>query len=265
MKLSKVATSAILFFAMLTLLPSCAIVRPGEVGVKQRLGKLNDKIHEPGTVAINPLSTTLIKIPTRTVNLEVSLNLPSKEGLNVLSEISILYHINPEKAITIIEEVGADYEEVVILSVFRSAAADVCAQYYAKDMHSGNRSEIESTILARMDELLGERGFEIEAVLLKSISLPRGLYTAIEDKLKAEQDALRMEFIIQLEKQEAERKRIEAEGTAAAQKILTEGINESVIKWRSLEVLKELASSPNAKLIITDGNAPVLIDGESGR
>ena len=77
--------------------------------------------------------------------MEVSLNLPSKEGLNVLSEISILYHIKPEKAITVIEEVGTDYEDVVILSVFRSAAADVCAQYYAKDMHSGNRSEIEAS------------------------------------------------------------------------------------------------------------------------
>lgn len=249
----------IVFFSFLT---SCAVVRPGEVAVKQRLGKLNDKIHDQGTVAINPLVTTLIRLPIRTVNLEVSLNLPSKEGLNVLSEISILYHIKRDQVATVIEEVGRNYEEVVILSVFRSAAADVCAKYFAKDMHSGNRSEIEAAIKTRMEELLAERGFEIEAVLLKSIRLPSGLYNAIEDKLKAEQDALRMEFVLDLERQEAERKKIEAQGTRDAQIILTEGLNSEVIKWRSLDVLKELASSPNSKLIITDGNNPLLLNGD---
>ncbi|MCH2197137.1 MAG: prohibitin family protein [Flavobacteriales bacterium] len=263
MKNHKIALSGIVLLFVTFILSSCAVIRPGEVGVKQRLGKLTSKIHESGTVGINPFTTTLIRIPTRTVNLEVNLNLPSKEGLNVLSEISILYHIKPEKAIAVIEEVGLDYEEVVILSVFRSAAADVCAQYLAKDMHSGNRSDIEASILKRMDDLLGERGFEIEAVLLKSISLPDGLYTAIEDKLRAEQEALRMEFVLQLERQEAERKKIEAEGTRDAQLILTEGLNDQIIKLRSLEVLRDLANSPNAKLIITDGKAPVLL-GEEG-
>lgn len=264
MKRSKTTGAGLCLIAFIFLLPSCAIVRPGQVGVKQRLGKLDDKIHSTGTVVLNPFSTTLIKIPTRTVNREVQLNLPSKEGLNVRSEISILYHIKPEQAIAVIEEVGTNYEEVVILSVFRSAAADVCAQYFAKDMHSGNRSEIEEKIQERMDNLLGDRGFAIEAVLLKSISLPDRLYTAIEDKLKAEQDALRMEFVLQQEQQEAERKRIEAEGTRNAQLILTEGLNDQVIKWRSLDVLNALAASPNAKLIITDGNAPVLLNEGSG-
>lgn len=243
-------------------LSGCAVIRPGEVGVKQRLGKLDDKVRQPGTVLVNPITTKVVKIPTRTENIEVALNLPSKEGLNVYSEISILYNIDDSKAAEIIQEVGTDYENVLILSVFRSAAADVCAQFLAKDMHSGNRANIEEKIKARMENLLNERGFEIEAVLMKSINLPQGLYLAIEDKLEAEQDAQRMEFVLQKERQEAERRKIEAAGIRDAQMILGEGLTPWVIQWRSLDVLNNLSNSPNAKLIITDGKAPVLINPE---
>ena len=145
---------------------------------------------------------------------------------------------------------------------FRSASADVCARFFAKDMHSGKRAVIEKEIKEQMVTLLENRGFVIEAVLLKSITLPPGLYAAIEAKLRAEQQAQQMEFILQREKKEADRKRIEAEGIRDAQRIIKEGITEGNIEWRSLEVLKEIATSPNAKLIITDGQTPVLINGE---
>lgn len=243
-------------------LQSCAIVRPGEVAVKSTLGKLKDQVYSPGAVAYNPFLTRVIRIPTRTVNLEVQVNLPSQEGLNVNSEISILYHIKPEMAPAVIATVGENYEEIMILSVFRSASADVASRFLAKNMHSGQRSDIELQIKHHMDSLLSDRGFEIEAVLLKSISLPPGLYTAIEDKLEAEQQAQRMEFELQREQYEADRKRIEAQGVADAQKILAEGLSPTIIQWRSLEVLQSLSASPNAKLIITDGKAPVLIDSE---
>mmetsp|Transcript_34917 Transcript_34917/g.45960 ORF Transcript_34917/g.45960 Transcript_34917/m.45960 type:complete len:115 (-) Transcript_34917:25-369(-) len=113
-----------------------------------------------------------------------------------------------------------------------------------------------------MDSLLLDRGFVIEQVLMKSISLPAGLYTAIESKLEAEQEAQRMEFVLQRERLEAERKKIEAQGTADAQKILAQGLTENTIQWRSLEVLNNLAASPNAKLIITDGKTPVILGGQ---
>ena len=125
---------------------SCAVVKPGEVGVKQTFGKLKRDVITPGLTGINPLITKLVKIPTRTVNQEVRLNLPSKEGLNVRAEISILYHCEKEKSIDIINDVGVNFEEVLILSTFRSASADVCAQFFAKDMHSGKRSFIEREI-----------------------------------------------------------------------------------------------------------------------
>ena len=241
---------------------SCVIVKPGEVGVRQFLGRLKGNPASPGPTLINPLTTTLVKIPTRTVNKEIKLNLPSKEGLNVSAEISILYHVKEEKALDIINEVGANFERVLILSTFRSASADVCARFYAKDMHSGKRAEIEKEIKEQMVKLLENRGFVIEAVLLKSITLPPGLYAAIEAKLRSEQQAQQMEFVLQRERKEAERKRIEAEGVRDAQRIIKEGITEGNIEWRSLEVLREISTSPNAKLIITDGKTPVLINGE---
>ena len=222
-------------FAVLSV--GCAVIQAGEVGVKSRWGKVDDKIYEPGRVPLRPISEKMLRVPTRTVNREVRLDLPSKEGLNVRAEISILYHIQPDKAPKVIREVGPEYEEVLILSVFRSASADICARFLAKDMHSGNRAEIEEQIRVEMDELLAQRGFTIEAVLLKSISLPPGLYDAIEDKLEAEQDAQRMTFVLQRERQEAERKAIEAEGVRDAQKVLADGLSEEIIEWRCLEVL----------------------------
>jgi regulator of protease activity HflC (stomatin/prohibitin superfamily) len=249
-------------FLILSTAISCAIVRPGEVGVRQSLGRLRGKPVSPGVALINPFTTILVKIPTRTVNKEIKLNLPSKEGLNVSAEISILYHVKEEKAIDIVNEVGRYFERVLILSTFRSASADVCARFFAKDMHSGKRGVIEKEIKEQMSILLENRGFIIEAVLLKSITLPSGLYAAIEAKLRAEQQAQQMEFVLLKESQEAERKRIEAKGIRDAQLIIQEGISEGSIEWRSLEVLKEISTSPNAKLIITDGKTPVLINGE---
>ena len=244
------------------LISSCAVVNPGEVGVKQQFGKLKGEVKSQGLVILNPLITELVTVPTRTVNKEVGLNLPSKEGLNVSAEISILYHVRENKVIDIINEVGVNYERTLILSTFRSASADVCAKFYAKDMHSGKRSEIELEIKNQMMEVLEGRGFVIEAILLKSIRLPIGLYSAIEGKLEAEQQAQQMEFVLQRETKEAQRKRIEAEGIRDAQNIIKEGITDANIEWRSLEVLKELSSSPNAKIIITDGKTPVLINND---
>ena len=249
-------------FVISVIISSCAVVNPGEVGVKQQFGKLKGEVQNQGLVILNPLITELVKVPTRTVNKEVALNLPSKEGLNVSAEISILYHVKQNKVIDIINEVGINYERTLILSTFRSASADVCAKFYAKDMHSGKRSEIELEIKNQMMEVLEGRGFVIEAILLKSIRLPVGLYSAIEGKLEAEQQAQQMEFVLQRETKEAQRKRIEAEGIRDAQNIIKEGITDANIEWRSLEVLRELSASPNAKIIITDGKTPVLINND---
>ena len=169
----------------ITLLSACSVVRPGQVGVKQNLGKLNDKTIDEGLVVYNPFVTKIVKESTQTTNLKLFLALPSKEGLSVQSEISVLYRINPDSIQSIIRNYGRDYE-AIIGSIFRSASSDVCAQYYAKDMHSGMRANIEQSIQTKMTELLTNSGIIIEAVLLKSIKLPAGLARAIELKLERE-------------------------------------------------------------------------------
>lgn len=241
------------------LFASCTTVRQGTVGVKQRFGKLNERTISSGLVMVNPFTTRVIKVPVRTVNREVVMDLPSKEGLNVVSEISILYRIKPDMVPHIIENVGTDYEMSIIVSVFRSAAADICSKHFAKDMHSAQRSSIEKEISEHMNNLLQPRGFVIEAVLMKSIKLPQGLAKAIEDKLEAEQRAQQMEFELQRERLEAERRVIEAEGVRDAQKVLSEGLNENILRFRSIEAFEQLARSPNAKVIVTDGSTPFLI------
>ena len=238
---------------------NCAIVQPGEVGVRQKMGKLSHKVLDQGPHLYNPLTTKVVMTPIRTVNLEIKLNLPSKEGLNISSHISILYHIEKKKVPELIETVGRNYEQV-IKSVFRSASADICARFMAKDMHSGKRSEIEKEIATAMSSHLTEKGIIIEAVLMKSISLPAGLYGSIERRLEAEQEALRMKFVLDQEKREAERKVIEATGNRDAQKILSEGLTEEILQLRSIEAFLKLAESNGAKVIITDGASPFLID-----
>ncbi len=252
-------TKVILLLAVAFYLSSCAIVKPGEVGVRQKLGKLSDEIHTQGTLWFNPLTTKVIKTNVQLNDVELSLSLPSKEGMSVQAQISILYKIEETSVPKVIRNIGQGYE-VIISNVFRSASSDVCAQYFAKDMHSGMRAEIEAAIKDKMSETLTEQGIIVSAVLMKSIQLPAGLANSIEQKLQAEQDAMRMEFILQQARLEAERKIIDATGVRDAQKIISEGLTDNIIKIRSIEAFMELSRSNNSKVIITDGKTPFLID-----
>ncbi len=248
--------SSIVFFS------GCVIIKPGEVGVRRTLGKLQPKVMEQGAHGVNPFATKVIRTPIRTVNLEMSLNLPSKEGLNINSEISILYKIEKESVPTLIENIGGNYEPI-IRSVFRSSSADVCAQYMAKDMHSGKRADIEAEIAITMNKILEPQGIFIEAVLLKTIQLPPGLYSSIESRLEAEQQAMRMQYVIDQERREAERKVIEATGERDAQMIRSEGLTKEILELRRIEALQRLAESQNSKIVFVGGSedkAPMVID-----
>ena len=182
-----------------------------------------------GPVAYNPFITKVIKVNVRTMNLSIKENLPSKEGLTILSESSILYHIKAEDVPKVIKETGLNYEENLILPVFRSAASDVCSRYYAKDMHSAKRNEIEQEIRKRLAEVCEEKGFVIEAVLLKSISLPQGLTRSIE-----------------------------AKANKAANDMLNSSLTPNVLKMNQIQAFMKLSISPNTKTIITDGKGGVI-------
>jgi len=279
------------------LLSSCATIMPDQVGVKRTFGRIQDNVRQPGAVGFNPFTTRVVRVPIRTMNLAIVENLPSREGLTIRSENSILYRIQSKAVPQILKETGMDYEEMLILPVFRSAASDICSKYDAKDMHSSKRAEIEEEIKKRLIEVCGPKGFVIEAVLMKSITLPAGLSRSIEAKLEAEQDALRMQFVLDRQRQEAQRQIIDAEGAKEIARIQAEGqknaaiiqseakaksneleaegmkranelVNQSltpnVLRLKQIEAFQMLSTSPNTKTIITDGKAQMvnLLGGE---
>ncbi len=246
----------------LPVLTGCATIRQDEIGVKTSFGRISSGPLQPGAQFIIPGVNSVLRVPARVVNREVRLEMPSKEGLNVAAEVSILYRAKTENIRQILETSGTRYEEDVIIPVFRSAAADVSARYMAKDMHSGTRIGIEQAIRTQMMETLAPKGFVVENVLLKSIRLPADLARAIEEKLEAEQRSEQMRFVLDREKQEAERRTIEAQGIRDSWAIIAQGLTPSIISYQSIEAFRELARSPNAKVIVTDGRAPMLLTNE---
>lgn len=254
--------SSLFLLAIAFFFTQCTVVRQGEFGVKRTFGRFSDNVYTSGLRTFNPFTSKVIKVSSQTENLEVSLNIPSQEGLTIQSEVSILYRVTKKEAPELLRNVGLEYEESLILPVFRSAVADVTSKYYAKDMHSGNRAEIENAIRELMMKTLTGKGILVENVLLKSISLPKNLTKAIEDKLEAEQQAQRMEFILQQEKQEAERKRIQAAGERDANKIIAEGLTKEVLQFKALDAWLKLSQSSNSKVIITNGTVPMVMDPE---
>ena len=255
----------------LFLFSSCVVVRQDEVAIKRRQGKLIGQPISQTAKVYNPLFATYIKVPTRIINFKVNLDIPSKEGLTIGSEMSILYRVKPSEVKNLLENVGINYEQELIAPVFRSALADVSARFMAKDMHTGNRASIESEVKDMINETLDEKGIIIEQVLMKRIVLPQSLSAAIELKLAAEQRAQQMQFVLETERLENERKLIEAnglaqaniieaKGTAQANEELNRGLNDKVLRLRAIEAFEKLSNSANAKVIITDGKTPLIVD-----
>ncbi len=284
----KLITAAVAFIFVFS---NCATIMPDEVGVKRTFGRIQNNVRQPGMVGFNPFSTRVVRVPVRTMNLAIVENLPSKEGLTIRSESSILYRVRSGAVPQILKETGMQFEEMLILPVFRSAASDVCSEYDAKNMHSSKRAEIEEKIKKRLVEVCEPKGFIIESVLLKSITLPAGLSRSIEAKLEAEQDALRMQFVLDRQKQEAQRQIIDAEGAKEIARIQAEGkknaaiieseakaksneiegegikranelisvsLTPNVLKFKQIEAFMKLSTSPNTKTIITDGKTPIV-------
>jgi prohibitin 1 len=262
MKFTNFHTIAVIVAAGI-FLQSCTVVRQGEVGVKRTFGKYSDQVFTSGLKGFNPFSSTIVKISSQTNNLEVQIDIPSKEGLTIRSEVSILYNVEPKQAPNLLRNVGLDFEKTLILPVFRSAVSDVASKFYAKDMHSGNRADIEKAIKVLMTETTKDKGILIESVLLKSIQLPKTLSKAIEEKLEAEQQAQRMEFVLLEAKQEAQRKIIEAEGVRDANSIIAQGLTNPILQFKSIEAWLRLSESNNSKVIISNGSMPMILNPES--
>lgn len=245
---------------VLTIMTSCSVVRPGQVGIKQTLGKIRRENMQPGAYLYNPFVSSVKKINTRTVEAYNALDVPTKEGLTVKSEISLLYHVKPEAAKEVYTRYGLDYQEVIVESNFRAVARHRFAQYYAKELFAIDRKKIETEIFDELKAGIEEKGFVIDAVLLKSITMPPQIFQAVENKLKSEQEALQMDYIILKQKKEAERMQIEADAIKSYNQTISQSLSELLVKYNGVKTLQELVTSNNAKVIITDGKSPMIIN-----
>ncbi len=258
MKSRKVVKGIVALMAIGTM-ASCTVIRPGQIGMKQTIGKLKPGVIAAGPKLFNPFVTKIVKINVRTVELYQQLELPTKEGLNVKTEIILLYHVKPESARDIYINYGSNYQKVIVESNFIATARQVSARYDAKELYAVDRKLVEKVMVDELTADIGDKGFVIDAVLLKEIILPNAMTQAIQSKASAEQAALQMEFVIQKAVKEAERLTIEAEGIKKAQLIINSSLSESLLKYNYIEMMRGLSNSPNAKIILTDGKVPVML------
>lgn len=241
------------------------IVPPGNVGVLVLFGKVYGAIPE-GLHFVNPLVSMQL-MSVRTQEIFEHAEAPSKEGLNVVLEVSCLYHLIPEDAPRVYRQVGPRYQEIVVKPQFRSAIRGITVRHEAKDLYTSSREMITNEIYEDLAGDLRKRGIEVEKILLRRIQLPKAIEEAINAKLAADQEAQRMRFILDKEKQEAERKRIEAQGIQDFQRIVSQGISDQLLRWKGIEATEKLASSSNAKVVIVGGKdgLPLILNTGSER
>ena len=189
-------------------------------------------------------------IPIQNADLKEVMDVPSQEGLTVKLEVSALYHLDPEKAADVYRTVGTEYAEVILLPQFRSVTRGVTAQYEARALYTSEREKLADTIASDLRKLVEPRGIAVEATPLRQLTLPPRLAAAIEEKLGADQESQRMQFVLAKERQEAERRRIEAQGIADFQRIVTTGINDQLLRWKGIEATLKIAESQNSKVVI---------------
>jgi regulator of protease activity HflC (stomatin/prohibitin superfamily) len=253
-----------LFIIVSVLFHQCAIIRPGQIGIRQQLGVIKGAPIKQGVRFYNPFISRIVKINVRTVEIFNNLPLPTREGLSINAEISLLYHIKSDSANGVYTKFGTNYEEVIVLSNFRATAREISARYYAKELYATERKTVENEIAEDLRSSIVKYGFIVDAVLLKDIILPPQMVQAVQDKVVAEQAVLKMEFIIQQQKKEAQRRIIEAEGIRRAQNIIDSSLTTKLLQYNNIDMLKSLMNSPNAKIIITDGKAPQIFTNTEG-
>ncbi len=255
----------ILVVFVLLLLRSARVVPAGHVGVLDLFGKVRPEALPSGLHFVNPLAR-VHRMSVQTHEVKETMDTPSSEGLIVHLDVSILYHLDPAKATDVYRTIGRDYETVLVKPNVRSAVREVTSSYQAKALYSPEREKMSSEINQHIIAAVEPRGMVIERMLLRDVALPLRLQQAIQEKLSAEQEAARMQFVLLKEKQEAERKKIEAEGISSFQKIVAEGINDNLLKWKGIEATKELALSHNSKVVIIGSGKeglPVILGGDT--
>ncbi|MFC2130024.1 prohibitin family protein [Bacteroidota bacterium] len=251
-------------------------INAGHVGVKVLFGEVKSGVLHEGLNIINPL-VDVKEMSIQTQNYTMAANYDegdkagddairvlSKDGLQVEIDLTILFRVMPNKAPNIFRELGLNFRDKIIRPTARTKIRENAVNYNAIDLFSTLRVPFEAAIKAGIIKDLKERGIELEKLLIRNINLPKSVKESIERKITAVQDAQRMEYVLQKETQEAERKRVEARGVRDAQKIINAGLSEKILRFESIKVQKELVNSPNSKIILLGSGkgAPPFIIGK---
>src|SRR5215470_8170933 len=242
----RIVIAAVIF---ILLLASTTSIPTGHVGVLTLFGKVTGDVLPEGIHLINPLKS-VEKMTVQTQSRKESASVPSKEGLMLSLDTSLLFRLDKDKAAQVLQTIGVGYVESVVEPELRSAIRGATAAHSANDLYTNGREIVQRQIKDDLSAQLGPRGVIVEDVLLRDVQLPGPLKQSIEAKQQAEQDALRMSFILQKEKQEAERKSIEAKGIADFQKSVAQGISPQLLEWKGIEAKEKLAASSNTKIVV---------------
>lgn len=257
-------------------LNSCFVqINTGFVGVKSMFGRVQPETLSSGLSIVNPL-VEVTQIETRTLNYTMSgiqdegkktgddaIKVLTADGLEVTIDLSVLYRVVPDQAPRLIKETGSDFEDKIVRPITRTRIRDNAVYYEAVALYSTRRDEFQSRIFKSIENDFQKRGLFLENLLVRNISLPASVKAAIERKIEAEQEAQKMQFVLQKEKQEAERKRVEAQGIADYQQIISASLSDRQLQYEQIKAFTQLAGSANAKIIVmpSKGNTPLIIDG----
>lgn len=243
----------LLLLIVIFLLASIAKVGSGSVGVLTLFGRVTGEVLTEGIHMVNPFKSNN-EMSIRTQEIKESASVPSSEGLVMNLDTSLIFHLDPNRAAEVYQKLGPNYAAVLIEPNLRAAIREATAAHTANALYTGEREMVAKQIYNALSMLLNKRGFVIESILLRDIQLPMTLKASIEAKQQAEQEALAMSFRLQKEKQEAERKRIEAAGIRDFQQIVAQGISTQLLEWKGIEATENLAKSSNAKVVVIGNN-----------
>lgn len=249
------------------------IIEPGKVGVQALFGKVQDNYLESGLHMINPMvDVTTFSIQTENYTMSARSNegqvegddairVLSSDGLEVTIDLSVLYKVNPAKAPFILQNIGNDYVDKIVRPVTRTAVRDNAVSYAAVDLYSTKRQEFQFKMNKTISDNFAKNGLEVQQVLIRNITLPATVRASIESKIQAEQESQKMQFVLAKARQEADVKRVEAQGIADYQKILATGLSDKQLQYESIRAQKEIALSPNTKIIIMGGKGgnPIML------
>lgn len=264
-----------LIVILLGVLTSCIVeVDAGEIGVQKLFGKIENDVLYSGLHFINPF-IEVERLDVKTQNYTMSgtsdegnksgddaIRVLTADGLEVTIDLSVLYHIVPGNAPRLLQQTGIDYEDKIVRPVTRTRIRDNAVYYDAISLYSTKRDEFQQRIYKTIERDFNARGLLLENLLIRNITLPASVKQSIEQKISAEQDAQKMQFVLQKEQQEAQRKRIEAQGIADYQTIISQSLTDKQLQYESIKAQLEIAKSSNAKIIIMGkpGNTPVILD-----